>query len=248
MMVTQFTILVRSACALASGCEPYHRVVETRIRKLGQVIRRRYLTASLFLAVFLVVTVCDAALPPRARSVVAAWASTSVANLEHHPAGSLLLSAFVAGGSGYAWAVLIALAMFAANRAVGSLRLAVVCTAGHVIGTLVSEGIVAYRVDAGLLPVSSRYLLDVGQSYVVVSAIVVALAFGCWPARVAAAAELAVLIFAGRIFAGLTRLDVAAVGHVTAIAVAAVAVLLIWLRRPAILRSGMNPCENLRCE
>ena len=168
------------------------------MRKLGQVIRRRYLTASLFLAVFLMVTVCDAALPARARSAVAAWASTSVANLEHHPAGSLLLSAFVAEGSGYAWPVLIALAMFGANRAVGSLRLAVVCTAGHVIGTLVSEGIVAYRVDAGLLPVSSRYLLDVGPSYVVVSAIVVALAFGSWPARVAAAADLAVLISPGR--------------------------------------------------
>jgi hypothetical protein len=199
------------------------------MRKLGQVIRRRYLTASLFLAVFLVVTVCDAALPARARSAVAAWASTSVANLEHHPAGSLLLSAFVAGGSWYAWSVLIALAMFGANRAVGSLRLAVVCAAGHVIGTLVSEGIVAYRVDAGLLPVSSRYLLDVGPSYVVVSAIVVALAFGSWPARVAAAADLAVLVFGGHTCAGLTSLDVAAVGHVTALAVAAV--LLIWVRR-----------------
>ena len=173
------------------------------MRRLGQVIRHRYLTASLFLAVFLVVTVCDAALPARDRSAVAAWASTSVANLEHHPAGSLLLSAFVGGGSPYAWPVLIALAMFGANRAVGSLRLAVVCAAGHVIGTLVSEGIVAYRVDAGLLPVSSRYLLDVGPSYVVVSAIAVALVLGSWQARVAAAADLAVLIFAGRIFAGL---------------------------------------------
>jgi membrane associated rhomboid family serine protease len=69
----------------------------------------------------------------------------------------------------------------------------------------------------------------VGPSYVVVSAIVVALAFGSWPARVAAAADLAVLVFGGHIFAGLTSLDVAAVGHVTALAVAAV--LLIWVRR-----------------
>ena len=230
----------------ALGCEPDHPVVATRLRKLGQVIRRRYLWPQP--AVFLGVTVCDAALPARDRSAVAAWASTSVANLEHHPAGSLLLSAFVAGGSAYGWPVLIALAMFGANRAVGSLRLALVCTAGHVMGTLVSEGIVAYRVEAGLLPVSSRHLLDVGPSYVVVSAIVVALAFGSWPARVAAAADLAVLIFAGRIFAGLTRLDVAAVGHVTAMAVAALAVLLIWVRRLATARSGMNPSENLRCE
>ena len=99
------------------------------------------------------------------------------------------------------------------------------------IGTLVSEGIVAYRVDAGLLPVSSRYLLDVGPSYVVVSAIVLGLAFGSWPARLAAAVDLAVLVLVGRIFAGLTSLDVAAVGHATAIAVAAGCALVIWARR-----------------
>ena len=201
------------------------------MRKLGRVIRRRYLTATVFLAGFVAVTVADAVLPARDQSAVAAWASTSVANLEHYPAGCLLLSAFVTGGSVSAWPVLIALALFGANRAVGNLRLALICLAGHVIGTLVSEGIVAYRVDAGLLPVSARHLLDVGPSYVVVSAIVVTLAFGSWPARAAAAIGLAVLIVGGRIFAGLTALDVAAVGHVTALAVAVAAVLLIWVRR-----------------
>jgi hypothetical protein len=79
--------------------------------------------------------------------------------------------------------------------------------------------------------VSSRYLLDVGPSYVVVSAIVLGLAFGSWPARLAAAVDLALLVLVGRIFAGLTSLDVAAVGHTTAIAVAAGCVLVIWARR-----------------
>jgi len=225
--------------------------VVTRLRTLGLLFRRRYLAASVFLAGFAVITVCDAALPARDRQAVATWASTSVASLEHHPVGSLLLSAFIASGSAYAWLALIALALFGANRAVANRRLVLVCAAGHVIGTLVSEGIVAYRVDAGQLPVSSRHLLDVGPSYVVVSAIVVALALGSWPARAAAAADLAVLVFGGRIFAGLTHLDVAAVGHVTALVVAAAAVLLIWVRRrhtEAVLGSGMNPCENLRCE
>ena len=218
------------------------------MRTLGLMIRRRYLTATVFLAAFAVVTVTDAVLPARSRTAVAAWASTSVANLEHHPVGSLLLSAFIAGGSATAWPVLIALALFGANRAVGSLRLAVVCVAGHVIGTLMSEGIVAYRVDAGLLPVSSRHLLDVGPSYVVVSAAVLALAFGSRPARLASAADLAVLIAVGRIFAGLTGLSVAAVGHATAIAVAVAAVPLIAVLRSRARRPGMNPCENLRCE
>jgi len=225
------------------------------MRTLGRVIRRHYLAATVFLAGFLAVTVISAALPARGRSALAAWASTSVANLEHHPVAALALSAFVAGGAARAWPVLIALAVFGANRAVGSAATALACAAAQVIGTGVSEGIVAYRVDAGLLPVSSRHLLDVGPSYVVVAAAVLALALGCWPARVAAAADLAVLVGAGRIFAGLTSLQVAAVGHLTAIAVAACAAALIWRRRsgraaapPAGLSPGMNPCENLRCE
>ncbi len=201
------------------------------MRRLWRLIRRRYLTASVFLAGFAVVAATGAVLPARDRSAVAVWASTSVANLEHHPVGSLVLSAFIAGGSAWGWLLLIALAMFGANRALGNRRTALICVAGHVIGTLVSEGIVAYRVNAGLLPVSSRYLLDVGPSYVVVSAIVLGLAFGSWPARLAAALDLAVLTFAGRIFAGLTSLDVAAVGHTTAIAVAAGCALVIWARR-----------------
>ena len=204
------------------------------MRKLGRMIRRRYLTASVFLAAFLIVTAIGAILPTRDRSALASWASTSVASLEHHPAGSLLLSAFIAGGSAAIWPVLIALAMFGANRGMGNAATAVICLAAHVIGTLVSEGIVAYRVDAGLLPVASRHLLDVGPSYVVVAAAVLALAAGSWPARAAAALDLAVLVIGGRIFAGLSSLDVAAVGHVTAMAVAACALLLLLgARRPA---------------
>ncbi len=201
------------------------------MRTLGRLIRRRYLTASVFLAGFVVVSAADAVLPARDRAAVAAWASTSVANLEHHPVGSLALSAFISGGSAWGWPLLIVLGLFGANRALGNRRLALICVAGQVIGTLVSEGIVAYRVDAGLLPVSSRYLLDVGPSYVVVSAIVLGLAFGSWPARLAAAVDLAVLVLVGRIFAGLTSLDVAAVGHTAAIAVAAGCALVIWARR-----------------
>ena len=201
-----------------------------RMRKLGRMIRRRYLTASVFLAAFLAVTAIDAVLPPRDRQALAAWASTSVANLEHHPVASLVLSAFIAGGSAALWPVLIALALFGANRALGSVRAAVILAAAHVIGTLVSEGIVAYRVDAGLLPVSFRHLLDVGPSYVVVAAAVVALVSGSWPARGAAALDLAALVIGGRIFAGLSSLDVAAAGHVTAMAVAACAVLLLRVR------------------
>lgn len=64
------------------------------------------------------------------------------------------------------------------------------------------------------------------------NAIVVALLYGSWLARAAAALDLALLVFVGNIFGGLSHLDVAAVGHVTAMTVAAVGgSLLLWRRR-----------------
>jgi hypothetical protein len=170
-------------------------------------------------------------LTPRAQAALTAWASTNVANLEHEPIGPLVLSAFVGPGYLLVWPALIALAVFGANRAFGNAGTALICVAGHVIGSLVSEGIVAYRVDAGQLPVTDRHLIDVGPSYVVVSAIVIAVVCGTWLARAAAALDFVVLVVGGHIFAGLSHLDVSAVGHLTALITAAAAVTLTMARR-----------------
>src|ERR1035437_4797522 len=97
-----------------------------------------------------------------------------------------------------------------ANRVLGNWRTAVVCVAGHVIGTLVSEGIVDARVTHGLLPASDTRILDVGPCYIVVSAIAVAVLYGSWLARLAAALDLVALVFVRHIFSGLSRLDVTA--------------------------------------
>lgn len=84
----------------------------------------------------------------------------------------------------------------------------------------------------GTLPDTARYIIDVGPSYVVVSAIALAVLCGGWLARGAALADFALLVFAGDIFGGLSRLDVAAVGHLTALVTGAVAGgLAVWLRR-----------------
>jgi hypothetical protein len=202
-------------------------------------MRTRYAFAGAFLTCFVVTGLVYALLDPGAQATVTGWASTNVANLEHEPVLPLLLSAFVAPGYLLTWPVLIALALFGANRAVGNARIALVCLAAHVIGTGVSEGIVAYRVDAGQLSAASRHLTDVGPSYVVVAAVVVALACGgsrqassagTWLARALAAIDLVILVFPGAIFGGLSQLDVAAVGHLTAMLTAAVAVILFWQR------------------
>ncbi len=94
---------------------------------------------------------------------------------------------------------------------------AITCAAGQVVGTAVTEGIVAHRIAVGSLPHADRFLLGVGPSSVVVAAITVGLLHGSWLARAAAGLDLVLLVFAGRIFAGLTRLEVALVGRLTAL-------------------------------
>jgi hypothetical protein len=199
--------------------------------RFDRVMVRRYAFAWAYLACYLAAELVWVLLTPRAQATLTAWASTNVANLEHEPIGPLALSAFVGPGYLLVWPVLIALAVFGANRALGTARTALICVAGHVIGSLVSEGIVAYRVDVGQLPVTDRYLTDVGPSYVVVSAIVIAVVCGTWLARAAAALDFAVLVVGGHIFGGLSHLDVSAVGHLTALITAAVAVALAVARR-----------------
>lgn len=196
-----------------------------------QAVLRSYAVALTFLVLFAVSDLAVGALPAKQQDAVLLWASTNVANLHHHPELALIASAFLSQGSLLAWLPLTALAMFGANRAVGNLRLAVVCAAGHVVGTLVSEGIVDYRIDQHDLPGSWAHIYDVGPSYVVVSAIVIAVMFGSWPARVAALLDFTLLVFVGDIFRGLTSLHVAAIGHLTALVTAAILGVVLRLTR-----------------
>ena len=206
---------------------------------------RRYAFAGAYLACYLAAELVWVLLTRHGQATLTAWASTNVANLEHEPIGPLVLSAFVGPDYLLVWPVLIALAVFGANRAFGNARTALICAAGQVLGTLVSEGIVAYRVDVGQLPVTDRHLTDVGPSYVVVSAIVIAVACGTWLARAAAALDFAVLVVGGHIFGGLSHLDVSAVGHLTALVTAAVAVTLIMARRGRTVRqAGPEPAAT----
>ncbi len=122
----------------------------------ARTLLARYAVAWLYLAGFVIAEVVYAALSPHDQSAVLQWASTNVVNLRHDPVGSLAASMFISGAFGTSWPAVIALALFGANRALGNWRTALVCVAGHVIGTLVSEGIVDYRVTHGLLP-ASRY-------------------------------------------------------------------------------------------
>jgi len=81
----------------------------------------------------------------------------------------------------------------------------------------------------------------VGPSYVVVTAIAVALLYGSWLARGAAALDLVLLVAVGNIFGGLSQLAVSAVGHATAITVGVIlGSLLVWQ-----LRRRPKPADSL---
>jgi hypothetical protein len=186
----------------------------------------------LYLAGFCATMIVYSLLPGHDQAALVRWASTSVHNLGHHPVGCLAVSAFISTGFVPAWPFLIALALFGANHLLGNWRTVVTCAAGHIIGTLVSEGVVAYRIGNGTLPAADRFLVDVGPSYIVVAAISVGLLWGNWLIRAAAALDFVLLIFVGQIFEGLSHLDLAAVGHLTALITGAVVgSLLIWQRQ-----------------
>jgi hypothetical protein len=193
---------------------------------------RPYAAAWLYLAAFCVAGIVYELLPSGDQASVLAWASTNVHNLTHDPVGCLIASAFFAAGGLGVWPGLIVLTLFGANGALGNWRTVVTCAAGNIIGTLVSEGILWYRIAHGTMPASDRFILDIGPSYVVVAAIAVALIWGSWLARGAAAVAFAALIFAGHIFSGITHLTVTPVGHATALFVGAtLGSFLVWQRR-----------------
>lgn len=196
----------------------------------------RYVLACCCLACFLGGQGAYLFLSAPGRASLLGFASTSVANLTRDPLGCLAASVFVTGGnlgSTLTWLPLMAVALCGAARAAGPWRALGVAAAGHVIGTVVSEGLVAWRISTGALPGSDRFLTDVGPSYVVVSSLVLTMVClpwsrrdrAAWTWRILAVLAMLLLIFPGHIYSGLFSLDVAAVGHMTATAVAAITVL-----------------------
>ena len=156
---------------------------------------------------------------PRVEAHVLADVSTNLHHLTRDPLAVLATSAFFTrGGLVFALAGAL-LCVGLLERVAGPRRTLMVAVSAHVIGTLVSEGVVAIRIAAHDLPAAARNLLDVGPSYVIVGCAAAAIA---WPAaprvvRVLCAVGIAPLFIftAWRLPAG--RVD--AMGHVTAFVV-----------------------------
>jgi hypothetical protein len=129
----------------------------------------------------------------------------------------MVVSALLDDSDVLAWIALSLIGLVAAGHTLGNLRSAVLVTVAHVVGTVVSEGILARQIATGAAPAADRVTLDVGPSYVVVAALTVGIAYGRWPARIASTAAFVVL--APHLFGGLGRLEVGPVGHCCAVVV-----------------------------
>ena len=207
---------------------------------------RRYAVAWLYLGLYSLLAVIYAFLTSRDQEDLAAWSSTNLMNLHHNAAGSLVASAFIPGDPAIAWVALGAAGLFTVNGLLGNVRTVLLLVTGQVAGTLVSEGIVGYKVDHAMLPASARTIVDVGPSYVIVCALVAAILYGSRLQRMAAAVGFAALAL--HIFRGVTHLDVTAVGHLTAVTTGALlgALLLRSARRAG--RARADRSERARAD
>lgn len=189
--------------------------------------------------------------PSDQRSFIASTA-TNLVNLRSDPLGTLIASAFVSEAAPWVWVGFAIVGLFPLVHRFGNLRALLLVGAAQVIGTLISEGLLAWRISTGAAPGYLRFLDDVGPSYVIASALIATILYGAEPVvrtarhghwlfdriasrwwRVGAFAGLAML--APHLFGGLDHLDVAAVGHLVALVTGAGAGLLLTRleRRPA---------------
>jgi hypothetical protein len=190
---------------------------------------RSHATATAFLVLLVTAEITYSALSGHDQQAVRDWSSTNVGNLRAHPIGALVASAFIASESPLAWPLLVGLGMVGADSLLGWRRSLALLVSAHVLGTLVSEGTVAWQVAHGALAREALNQDDVGPSYIVVCALTLALLYGwvgdapTWVRIVRPAAGLVgLLALREDLVAGLSHVEVAAVGHAVSMLTAAV--------------------------
>lgn len=152
---------------------------------------------------------------------VLAQMSTDIWHLSHDPWVVVPASAFfTTGGLLYALAgAIVCLGLL--EREAGLLLTLLVAISAHLIGTAVSEGVLAIRISVDDLPASAQHAIDVGPSYVLVGCATCVIAWrNALPSArlICALGVIPVFVFtAWRI----PYADVDAVGHLTAACVGA---------------------------
>jgi hypothetical protein len=174
---------------------------------------RRYPVPLCYLAGLTVVSlVFQRILSPAAEQRFDGWASTNLSNLPHRPLSTMIVSGLIAESGLLPWLLLTGAGLILLVKRFGNMRAATIVASAHVVGTLISEGIVALRINQGILPESDRDISDVGPSYITAAALVAVILYApeLWQRGIGLCAW---LVAVTTWFDGLTTLDVAAVGH-----------------------------------
>jgi hypothetical protein len=168
--------------------------------------------------------------PPARRAWVLAASSTNIVHLEHVPWRVLPASSIWSGDPIGWWVVATLLCLGALEMVRGPVVTIVTGLVAHVVGTLVSEGVLAIRIAAGELSSSGRQLLDVGPSYVVASCAAAVIASPRAPRalRIGCAVTIVPLYVAAFDFTDDGQ--VATIGHAVALTVGALIARSKWFR------------------
>jgi len=121
---------------------------------------------------------------PRFRRYFLITHSTNLDELGHHPVKVLIASAFWTETPSFLfWFVLFNLFSVPVERWLGTRRWLGVVALAHILATLVSEGAVAYLIDAGDLPYRTKHTIDIGVSYALSGAVGVLTWYFARPSR-----------------------------------------------------------------
>jgi len=167
-------------------------------------------------------------LRPADADAVAAWASTNLDNLAHHPVAAMLTSTFVVTGGLLPDLLLVAVGFAILERAVGARRTALIALAGQVIATLLTEYGAALGAHWQLLADSSAERIDVGVSYAMYAVLAAAVLSLARPAKLVGL----LMVGAGVLVPFLLDPDMTSTGHVLSVSVG-IAIMVSGRSRPA---------------
>lgn len=153
------------------------------------------------------------------------WCSTNLVNIRPsgHPVEAFVASAFIPQESAGVWPF-FALSLFSVVAVLGARKTVLLLGGVHIGVSMVTEGLVWWRIHHGMLPWSDERMWDTGPSYLVVTALTVAM--GCarpvWLRVVWAACLIGA---APSLLQGIGQGDYTAIGHVLSFSIGLVVVL-----------------------
>jgi hypothetical protein len=153
------------------------------------------------------------------------WCSTNLANIRPggHPVEAFVASAFIPQESAGVWPF-FALSLFSVVAALGARKTVLVLGGVHIGVSLATEALVWLQIHRGTRPWSDERMWDTGPSYLVVTALAIAIATArplwlrlVWALCLAGAAP--------SLLEGIDHADYTAIGHVLSFSVGVVVVL-----------------------